>query len=155
MARRPAARPQQERAVSSRTSSAQLQESCGQGFRDPGHGTRDPGPGTPDGLGAGGCAPVRSGNLLRWRGRKRRGQRCSPFDDVQAQLVAVGQGEELQPRAHAHVPPRLLGHCEYPSDLSRTRVKQTGSGSGLATNTTKKGGELGRCGGISIPKYSV
>lgn len=42
-----------------------------------------------------------------------------PFQQVQAELVAVGKGEQLHARAHPHEPLHLRCHTQYPGDLAR------------------------------------
>lgn len=49
-----------------------------------------------------------------------------PFQQVEAELVAVGQGEQLHARAHTHEPLHLHRHTQYPGNLARkVRAGQT------------------------------
>ena len=73
--------------------------------------SRDAELGTPQGSRAVPCGGA------RWA-RPGRGV-AVPFQQVEAELVAVGQGEQLRARAHAHEPLHLHRHTQYPSDLSR------------------------------------
>ena len=46
--------------------------------------------------------------------------RCAvPFQQVKAELVAVGQGEQLHAGAHPHEPLHLCRHTQYPGNLAR------------------------------------
>lgn len=71
-------------------------------------------------------------------------QHYSPFNDVQAQLVTVRQGDELQPRVHAHVLPHLFRDFKYPRDLSRTQVEMNWTRTWACCEHGKKYTELGR-----------
>lgn len=42
-----------------------------------------------------------------------------PFQQVQAELVAVGKGEQLHAGAHPHELLHLHCHTQYPGDLAR------------------------------------
>lgn len=49
-----------------------------------------------------------------------------PFQQVEAELVAVGQGEQLHARAHSHEPLHFHCHAQYPGDLAKkVRADQT------------------------------
>lgn len=73
-------------------------------------------------------------------------QHYSPFNDVQAQLVTVRQGDELQPRVHAHVLPHLFRDFKYPRDLSRTQVEMNWTRTWACCKCGKKCTKLGHCG---------
>lgn len=45
--------------------------------------------------------------------------RAIPFQQVEAELVAVGQGEQLHAGAHPHEPLHLHCHTQYPGNLVR------------------------------------
>ena len=73
-------------------------------------------------------------------------QHYSPFNDVQAQLVTIRQGDELQPWVHTHVLPHLFWDFKYPRDLSRTQVEMNWTRKWACCKHGKKYTTLGHCG---------